>query len=48
MIGGATRLEAEAWYEMSDGRNVRLVLDSHVPADIELALDARGSVSRVQ
>lgn len=48
VIGGATRLEAEAWYEMSDGRNVRLVLDSHVPADIELALDARGSVSRVQ
>ena len=48
VIGGATRLEAEAWYEMSDGRNVRLVLDFHVPADIELALDARGSVSRVR
>lgn len=44
MIGGATRREAEAWYEASDGRNVRLVLRSHVPADVELALADDGSI----
>ncbi len=41
--GGATRQEAEAWYEQSDGRNVRKVLAHHKPAPIELALGHDGS-----
>ena len=48
MMGGMARSEAEAWYEMSDGKNVRLVLNSHVLADIELVLADDGSVRRVR
>lgn len=40
--GGSTREEAEAWFEQSDGKNVRRVLEEHVPADIELALGEDG------
>ncbi len=40
--GGSSQEEAEAWYEQSDGRNVRRVLAAHKPADIELAMDAEG------
>lgn len=48
MMGGTTRPEAEMWYEMSDGKNVRLVLSSHVPADAELMLADDGSMSRLR
>lgn len=48
MMGGATRSEAEAWYEMSDGKNVRLVLASHIRADVELVLADDGSMSRLR
>lgn len=47
VAGGMERAAAEAWFEASDGRNVDLVLRRHLPADVELRLDADGSIVRV-
>ena len=40
VAGGMARADAEAWYEASDGKNVRAVLGARLPADIELKLGA--------
>ena len=40
--GGSTYEEGVAWYEQSDGKNVRKVLAHHKPADFELTMDAEG------
>ena len=47
VAGGMDYAAARVWYEASDGRNVRAVLDAHVPADIELSLGADGSIAFV-
>ncbi len=47
VAGGMDAAAAEAWYEASDGRNVRLVLASRVSADVDLALAEDGSFSLV-
>ena len=44
VAGGMDYAAARAWYEASDGRNVRAVLGAHVPADIELSLSPDGSI----
>lgn len=41
--GGMSRDQAEAWYEASDGPNVRMVLARQRPADLELVLQDDGS-----
>lgn len=38
MAGGLSREEAQQFYERSDARNVDLVLDCHLPADVTLHL----------
>lgn len=38
MAGGLSREEAQRFYERSDARNVDLVLDHHLPADVTLHL----------
>lgn len=38
MAGGLSRDEAQRFYERSDARNVDLVLDCHLPADVTLHL----------
>ena len=42
MAGGMSHAEALAWYEASDGRNVKAVLTHHSPADLELELQPDG------
>ena len=44
VAGGMDYAAARAWYEASDGRNVRAVLGAHVPAYIELSLSPDGSI----
>lgn len=42
VAGGSTREEAQAWYERTDGPNVRRVLNDSVPADVTWQMDAGG------
>ncbi len=44
VAGGLSPEEAAAWYEESDGRNVREVLDHSAAADVELALGDDGGL----
>ena len=44
MRGGLTREEAEAWFEASDGPNVRAVRSGSAPADILLKRTAQGEI----
>ena len=43
--GGASRAEAEAHYERSDGPNIRRVLEASRPADLTMELLPDGSVA---
>ena len=47
IAGGSSDEEAVAWYEASDGKNVRAVLAGHIPATHELRLSTDGSIVRV-
>ena len=42
VAGGMSHVEALAWYETSDGRNVKAALAHHSPADLELELQPDG------
>lgn len=45
--GGRSRDEAERKFEINDAKNIRLVIEESVPADITLCQDANGRYYRV-
>ena len=44
VAGGMSDADAIAWYEASDGRNVKTVLAHHSPADLEIELRPDGFI----
>ena len=46
MRGGATEEEALSHYETADGPNVRLCLQRHLPADVQLRMTGNGAFER--